>query len=736
LSEQGLRFCVPEEMNPPLNVTLVTDTAGLQLVADFLNRNQVFCFDLETNVADRFYERYCRTIQIGNRDEQYVIDLLAFSNWSELQLRERQGWYRDAYPEITDVLKPALESRNWLKVGHNLEFDYMTSAWNLGIKPYNFFDTLLAEKKLYCGQVDFHTKGFWGLKPVVERYLKLQISKDSQTSFDLSTPLTKEQIDYAALDVRLPLAIKSTQYQLLSQANLLYAAQIEFNMIPASGDIHLNGMRCNKHGWLDLTEDARNKKRNIVQKLDVYFVPIVGRKNAPEADLAKLEQDWKNTPNKSAEDKELRAERRKKFMSASKAQTEWKKQGVTWEGEAALNYSSPLQLLGALRSMGYKESKLPDTSDQSLKLLAGDPVIDLIREYRTYNTLIDKFGEEWINSHYHEYTGCIHQKFDQFGAETGRSTSSKPNMQQIPTEGDGIYRRCFTARPGYKIITLDYAGQELRILAEYSQDPVWLKAFNSGWDLHSLGAEMLYGDRWKKHYHENCNWFKNKTKCKKSACPEHAKLRDYVKSINFGLAYGMGPKKLAEELGITQKEAKDLLDKFNRAFPVVMKYLNNSGQRAAQKLEARTLGQSRRFFQKPTWEQATLMAKRKRLMKKPPQAGEPNGQEISKQYNIIYSAIEREGKNTPIQGSGAEMVKLALGCGHDKNGTAFLWQILRESGAFLVNTVHDEIVIEAPEEIAETVKALAVDAMMRAGAELVKTVKMEVEFNIGDFWSK
>src|SRR5206468_1052075 len=91
-------------------------------------------------------------------------------------------------------------------------------------------------------------------------------------------------------------------------------------------------------------------------------------------------------------------------------------------------------------------------------------------------------------------TGRIHSYIDLFGTATGRTSSSKPNIQNIPKSKR--YRHCFKAQRGYKIITIDFNGCELRILAEMSQEPVWLDAFRKGWDVHSVGAEILFGKEW------------------------------------------------------------------------------------------------------------------------------------------------------------------------------------------------------------------------------------------------
>ena len=146
------------------------------------------------------------------------------------------------------------------------------------------------------------------------------------------------------------------------------------------------------------------------------------------------------------------------------------------------------------------------------------------------------------------------------------------------------------------------------------------------------------------------------------------------------------------------------------------------------RLEARTLAGRRRLFNKPTWERAKELARgwfQESGNKTTLQALE------SRAYNMLYSSIEREGKNTPIQGTNADMVKLAVGC-----GAGYLWHELRKYGAMLVNIVHDELVVECPEEYAETVQKIVGDCMVRAGVEFIKSIPVTYEFAIAKEWTK
>jgi len=152
----------------------------------------------------------------------------------------------------------------------------------------------------------------------------------------------------------------------------------------------------------------------------------------------------------------------------------------------------------------------------------------------------------------------IHTNFTQV-LDTGRMSSSDPNMQQIPA--DNIYRNCFIAPKDYVFVSGDYKSQELNVIAFGSKDPVWLDALETGQDLHGVCADLVFEDEWR-----NADADKKK------------KLRTMIKSINFGLAYGMGPNKLADTLSIDIQEAKDLINKYFKEFPNIKNFLDSLGR--------------------------------------------------------------------------------------------------------------------------------------------------------------
>lgn len=739
-----------QELEPPMNIVFVTDDIGLSQLAEFLadsNTSLVLGLDVETNVTNTFFPRRVRTIQLGNREKQFVIDLLAYAlnklniGWDQAKgvLESLTGHYKchDLFKPILDVLRPILETDKYIKVGHNIEFEYIMLKWCLGIRMWGMYCTMLAERVIYCGEYRFQAKGIWALDDLVGRYFGLEMSKDLQKSFDLATLLTKDQIDYAALDIRSVLSIRPRQLKRIEKEGLVKTIEVENNAIGAFGDMHLNGLLLDAEPWLEYMETIKTKRDSAIEILDDIFVPIVGEKNPPNKEpIDALEKAWRDSPNKTEEDKSKRAENRKAFMATNQNYKAYFKNMEKWVGKATINYKSPKQLLSALHKLGFTNKEMDNTNDQTLSRLAGKPVIDALRDLRKHNKCLDTYGEKLIKK-IDPDTGRLHSRIIQLGAETGRPSSQEPNILNFPKVPE--MRACFIACPGHQILTIDTAGQELCIMAELSGEPKWLEALANRWDIHSLCAEMMDEELWGSQTLADCEYQKEKKKCK---CPGHMETRDNAKSLNFLIAYGGSKYKLADNLNEAMETTKytlsyavTIMDKHKMAFPTLWKYLEDSGINAISNLESFSIVGRRRKYTQPTWPSATNSAKAK--LKKNGKDREPIDREIRAAYGAMFGAIGREGRNMTIQGSAADMLKISIGSGVDKKGKPFLWHELEPRfGAKLLNAPYDELVIEAKDENAQEVFAFVSDCITRAGAEFINKVVMTTEGNIDFCWKK
>ncbi|PIY17678.1 DNA polymerase I [Candidatus Dojkabacteria bacterium CG_4_10_14_3_um_filter_Dojkabacteria_WS6_41_9] len=256
-------------------------------------------------------------------------------------------------------------------------------------------------------------------------------------------------------------------------------------------------------------------------------------------------------------------------------------------------------------------------------------------------------------------TSRVHPSFQQIGADTGRFSCNKPNLQQIPV--NEAYRKCFCAPQGRKIIACDYSQQELRILASLSGDPKFIKFYEDGVDLHTATASMMFNIPMEQ--------------------VEKDKHRKIAKTINFGLAYGQGAKNLGETIGVDEQEATRMIDKYFAQFTYIRDWLEQAAVNAQRNGYLKTLLNRKRFYEIP--------------------------EKWDRDYRRIMSSIGRKGKNTPIQGIGVDMIKMAL---------VKIHQRLQEQklDAFLINVVHDEIVVEASERDAVKVGKIVKEAMEEA----------------------
>ena len=338
-----------------------------------------------------------------------------------------------------------------------------------------------------------------------------------------------------------------------------------------------------------------------------------------------------------------------------------------------INLDSQQQLTKALTRLGIP---LPEsTRNWKLEPLRAEyPIIGTLLEYRTVQKALTSYGENMIEM-INPVTGRLHADFRQIGAPTGRFACTNPNIQQVPHAVE--YRRCFSGYPsGRKLIIADYSQLALRILAEFSGDRGFIEAFNSGADLHRVTAAQVFNA---------------------SVDQVTKEQRDFAKRLNFGVVYGIGAQRFAMMTGLTVPDAENVLRRYFTTYRQLDTYLRDAADRAVRERQARTAsGRLVRF-----------------------RYDENDRQQIS--------MTQRNGKNTTIQGTSADILKRALRLLKDE---------LRGTNAKVVNIIHDEIVVEAEADEALDVAEKVERVMCVAGEEYLKTVPVKVETEIADEWIK
>ena len=352
--------------------------------------------------------------------------------------------------------------------------------------------------------------------------------------------------------------------------------------------------------------------------------------------------------------------------------------------DCAFNVNSPSQLAEVL----FERLSLPrgkrtktgySTDSEVLEgLRAVHPLPGLILEYRQMAKVKSTYIDT-LPAMLHPETQRVHARFNQAVAATGRLSSSDPNLQNIPvrTELGREVRRAFVAgKPGWVLVSADYSQIELRIMAHLSRDPVLLEAFRKNIDVHRDTAARLFG----------------KT-------PEAVtdRERNLAKTVNFGILYGQGPFGLARTLGISSSEASTFIRNYKAQYAGVVAYLDRTLVTARRSGYVTTLLNRRRFLPGLKFKSAAARA-----------------------------AAERLAINTPIQGSAADLIKVAM---------VNLVRRINEEGlaARLILQVHDELVLESPQDEAERTAALVRETMENA---LRLEVPIVVNVGVGSNWAE
>ena len=325
---------------------------------------------------------------------------------------------------------------------------------------------------------------------------------------------------------------------------------------------------------------------------------------------------------------------------------------------------------------GGKKTKTGYSTNEAVltSLKEEHDIIPKILEYREYQKILSTYVEPLLKLAKTDEHSRIYTSFGQAGTATGRLSSRDPNLQNIPVRsalGRSV-REAFVAKEGYKLVSIDYSQIELRLLAHFSQDAALLEAFNTGVDIHLATSTILFGEE------------KAKEK------------RNFAKSVNFGLLYGMGPKKLSDELGISSAEAKEIISNYFASFPTVKSFLEGIQERVKIDGYVETILKRRRIFD---YESANGMQK---------------------------AAYMRESVNTVFQGSAADLIKLSM------NQIDSMIQE-EELDAFMLLQIHDELIFEVKEEKVEEIAKRFVHTMENV---LELDVPLECSVSVGDSWGE
>ncbi|RZL15515.1 MAG: DNA polymerase I, partial [Hymenobacter sp.] len=320
------------------------------------------------------------------------------------------------------------------------------------------------------------------------------------------------------------------------------------------------------------------------------------------------------------------------------------------------------------------------TGEEILSQLAGDyPIAGLILEYRQLSKLRSTYVEALPQLVAED--GRVHTTFNQAVTATGRLSSTNPNLQNIPirTEKGREIRKAFVPRDASHILlAADYSQVELRIMADFSGDATMIEAFRLGQDVHSSTASKVF---------------------KVPLSEVDGEMRRKAKTVNFGIIYGISAFGLAQRIGISRKEATDIIETYFQEFPSVKAFMDDSINRARELEYAETLLKRRRYLR-----------------------------DINSRNATLRGYTERNAINAPIQGTAADIIKMAMINIHD-------WLEKERLGTKMILQVHDELVFDAVREEVEYVTP-KIRELMTTALLLPHGVPLEVEVGTGDNWLK
>lgn len=329
----------------------------------------------------------------------------------------------------------------------------------------------------------------------------------------------------------------------------------------------------------------------------------------------------------------------------------------------------------------------PSTAAGVLEFFAGkDPAVKDLLEYALVQKLLSTYSGVERDGEFsgglleHAVASRIHTNLVSYGTSTGRMSSRSPNLQNIPSRSSDprakVIRSVFVADPGYKLIVADYGQIEYRVLAYMSKEPSLLEAFAKGWDPHAAVYAQIYDILLEEVTKEQ---------------------RDMGKGANFAGLYGAGPKKFASMLGISDKQAKEFQSSYEESTPVLQRW-------------KKALIKKARAHNSPHVE--TILGRRRYI---PALNAVDDGSRF---------AAERQVVNTAVQGSAADIIKVAMIDLHEA----------LPSAATMLLQVHDELIVQAPEDIASETRDLVVEVM--SAVDLTPGVTLDVDAGIGDSWAE
>jgi len=605
-------------------------------------KDTVIGFDIETSGLDP-YLNFIRLIQVEIDNKIFLFDAQLLGDKNIIYICS------------------LLQESDSILVGFNLKFDlkFIKSKYNLLFT--DLIDLQSAEVMVTNGLA---LSRYPSLDDICLKYLGIQLDKTVRKKFyeDPFGQITEDMLVYSTEDVMYLKRLKDILLAKLIEQKQLDVFNLENRLTPVTVMMELEGILLDKDKWENLAKLAEVERDLFHKKIKDYILNNI--------DTTKFNSSIELSETLGIKVKLVRDKKYLEQVDSTYALTSW-----IYE---RLNPGSHVHMKNALNLFNIP---VEDTNEDTLVLFAGEPLIDLILEYRNRAKRVSTYGVSWFEN-IHPTTGRIHSKFNQLGATSGRYSSDSINLQNIPKLAE--YRATFIARPGYKLLRADYNQEEYRLVGEITEDELIIKAYQEGKDMHTSTAALV----------NHCT------------LDEVIKeQRDDAKNINFASLFGSSAWGLSKKLHISQDVAEDVLIAINTGYPTMVAFRKSFGEAVLSKGHTKTLLGRKRYFD------------HRRIYKNMEEAEKEN------------AASMREGYNMLIQGSAADIIKDAM-C------NLFYNNPFEYKDFHILMQVHDEVVIEVKDEIVNAAIKFVEETMLTAERIYLKVIPAAVEITVNDYWSK
>lgn len=561
---------------------------------------------------------------------QHQESLFADSRNEQTTAYTKAGIVRDSLPApVHRALQALLEDTSLPKCGQNAKFDaVILRRYGIRVTPI-VFDTMLASYVLNPGalhNMDVLARTWLHYRPIPISSL---IGSDKKTQRSMRDVPVQDVAEYAAEDADITLQLAEVLKGALERERLLdFAQKVEMPLVEVLADMEYNGIAIDVQALASISALIRTQAAELVRRIYAETAPF---------------------------------------------------------GVSNFNVDSPKQLgeilFDVMKIPPTKKTKTGYSTDSSVleELSAQHPIAALVLEYRQYQKLQSTYVEA-LPKLVHPQTGRIHTTFNQTVTNTGRLSSSDPNLQNIPirTELGREIRRAFVAqKPEQMLLSADYSQIELRIMAHICGDETLVQAFQEGLDIHAAMASKLFSV---------------------SVSAVSREQRRIAKTVNFGVMYGQGAFGLAGQLRISRSEGKAIIDNYFSTYPRIKEYIDKTIAETRENGYAQTLLGRRAFYP-----------------------------DITSSNHNLRAAAERAAINMPIQGTAADMMKLAM----IAIAAAMKQQGLRST---MLLQIHDELIFEMMPEERDVLPVLVKSCMESVFS--LGAVPVVAEIGVGRNWAE